>query len=143
NDLYGMRYALTLLQRDEPDQALVCFYGKLAIGMTPGTFIGGEGSCLRPLDEFGRQMYLPPNSAANANFLQQLRYLLIQDFDQNDVGRPDTLRLAFATPRSWLQDGKTIRVTNAPTAFGPVSFTIHSDLSHNTVTAEVTLPPHA
>jgi hypothetical protein len=140
NDLYGMRYALTLLERDEPDAALVCFYGKLAIGMTRDTFIGSEGSCLVPVDEFGRQMYLPPNSAANANFLQQLRYLLVQDFDLDDDGRPETLRLAFATPRRWLQDGQEIRVTAAPTAFGEVSFSIRSDLSHQRVEADVSLP---
>ena len=79
NDLYGTRYVLTLLRRDEADRALVSFYGKLAQGMTRDTFIGCEGSGMNPVDEFGRQMYLPPNSAGNANFLQQLRYLLVQD----------------------------------------------------------------
>jgi hypothetical protein len=141
NDLYGMRYALTLLERDEADAALVCFYGKLALGMTRDTFIGSEGSCLRPVDEFGRQMYLPPNSAANANFLQQLRFLLVQDLDLDDDGQPETLRLAFATPRGWLADGKEIRVAGAPTAFGEIGFTIRSDLSHGKVVAEITPPP--
>ncbi len=93
-----------------------------------------------PVDEFGRQMYLPPNSAANANFLQQLRYLLVQDFDLDDDGRPETLRLAFGTPRRWLQDGQEIGVTAAPTAFGEVSFSIHSDLAQQRVEAEVSLP---
>ncbi len=34
---------------------------------------------------------------------------------------PNTLRLLFATPKRWLEDGKTISVERAPTAFGPVS----------------------
>ncbi|MDB5321757.1 MAG: hypothetical protein JWN40_3388 [Phycisphaerales bacterium] len=143
NDLYGMRYALTLLERDEADAALVCFYGKLALGMTRDTFIGSEGSCLRPVDEFGRQMYLPPNSAANANFLQQLRYLLVQDLDLDDDGRPETLRLGFATPRRWLVDGAEIKVSGAATAFGEVGFSIRSDLAHGKVEAEVSLPARA
>jgi hypothetical protein len=140
NDLYGVRYVLTLLRRDEPDRALVSFYGKLAQGMARDTFIGCEGSGLNPVDQFGRQMYLPPNSAANSNFLQQLRYLLIQDYDTDDDGKPDTLRLCFATPRAWLADGKTIKVTNAPTDFGKISFTIQSNLSKGNVSVDLDLP---
>jgi hypothetical protein len=140
NDLYGMRYALLLLRRDEPDRALVSFYGKLAHGFTRDTFIGGEGSDIVPLDENGRLMYLPPNSAANANFLQQLRYILVQDYDLNDDGRAETLRLGFATPRGWMKSGSRIRVTNAPTEFGPVSYTIESALKDGRVNAEVTIP---
>ena len=55
-------------------------------------------------------MGLPPNSAANAHFLLMLRYMLVQDYDTNDDGRADTLRLCFATPRRWLEDGKEIVV---------------------------------
>ena len=140
NDLYGMRYALTLLQRDEADRALVSFYGKLAQGFTRDTFICCEGSDIMPLDEFGRIMYLPPNSAANSNYLQQLRYLLVQDYDLDDDGTPDTLRLAFATPRGWLKDGGRISVQRAPTAFGEVSYVIESTLSKGTIHGDVTLP---
>jgi hypothetical protein len=140
NDLYGMRRNLVLLERNEPDLALVGFYGKLAQGMTRDTFIGGEVTSLGIVDSFGRQISLPPNSAANSNFLQTLRYLLVQDYDLDDDGKPETLRLAFATPRAWLEDGKSIKVTNAPTTFGPVSFTLDSHLSQGTVSVDVDLP---
>ena len=140
NDLYTLRYTLTLLRRDEADLALVGFYGKLAHGMTRDTFIGCEGASLLPLAGNGRQMYLPPNSAANANFLEPLRYLLIQDYDMNDDGTPETLRLGFATPRRWLKDAQEIRIERAPTAFGEISFTIKSDLANHIVTADVDLP---
>jgi hypothetical protein len=143
DDLYVTRYALALLERDEPDRALVTFYGKLAQGMTRDTFIDGEVSSIVPLDEFGRQMGLPPNSTANASFLQQLRYLLVQDYDLDDDGRAETLRLGFATPRRWLEDGKEISIGRAPTQFGEVSFRIKSDLADGEVTADVQLPPRA
>ena len=143
NDLYGLRRNLVLLQRDEVDLALVTFYGKLAQGMARETFIGCEGSSLVPLDQFGRQMALPPNSSANTNYLQTLRCLLVQDYDLDDDGNPETLRLAFATPKAWLKDGGEIKVERAPTAFGDVSFTIHSDVDKGKVTADVSLPPHA
>jgi hypothetical protein len=140
DDLYGVRYAMLLLQRDEPDWALVGFYGKLAQGMTRDTFLDGESSAIIPRDRFGRQMYLPPNSAANASFLQQLRGLLVQDWDMSGDGRADTLRLLFATPRHWLRDGAAIKVERAPTAFGPASVTARSEISAGRVTATVDLP---
>ncbi len=143
DDLYTTRYALALLERDEPDRALVSFYGKLSQGMTRDTFIDGEASSIIPVDAVGRQFYLPPNSTANASFLLQLRYLLVQDYDTDDDGSPDTLRLCFATPRRWLEDGKEIVVERAPTRFGKVSFRVKSDLKHNRVTADVDLPARA
>jgi hypothetical protein len=69
-------------------------------------------------------MYLPPNSASNAAFLETLRLTLVHEIDRNGV--PVGLDLADATPRSWLQPGRTIRVVAAPTSFGPISFTIHA-----------------
>jgi hypothetical protein len=142
NDLYGMRYALALLERDEPDRALVSFYGKLAHGFTRDTFIGGEGASILPVyGGTGRQFYLPPNSAANASYQQQFRYLLIQDYDiEHSDGRADTLRLLFATPRKWLADGSEIRVERAPTQFGEVSIYVRSSLKDGAVTADLKLP---
>lgn len=140
DDLYGLRYANTLLRLDEPDRALVSFYGKLAQGMTADTFISAEGTGLKPLDEFGRPMYLPPNNSANANFLWTLRYLLVQDWDTDDDGKPETLRLLFATPRSWLRDGQTIKMAHAPTAFGDVSLMVKSRLRQGEVIVEIQPP---
>jgi hypothetical protein len=140
DDLYGVRYALLLLQRDEPDRALVGFYGKLAQGMTRETFCDGESSGIISRDRFGRQMYLPPNSSANASFLNQLRCLLVQDWDMTGNGTIDTLRLLHATPRHWLRDGATIKIERAPTAFGEVSLTARSELSKGRVTVTVDLP---
>jgi hypothetical protein len=140
DDLYGVRYGCLLQQRDEVDRALVSFYGKLAQGMTRETFTDGESSGIIPLDRFGRQMYLPPNSSANGSFLTQFRGLLVQDWDMAGGGRADTLRLLYATPRHWLRDGAKITVERAPTAFGPVSVTAHSELATGRVTATVEMP---
>ncbi len=140
DDLYSIRYTQKLFQLDEVDRALVSFYGKLAQGLTRDTFIGAEGTGLRPLDEHGRAMYLPPNSTAQAYFLWMLRYLAIQDWDMNDDGKPETLRLLFATPKRWLEDGKEIIIERAPTAFGEVSMKIKSRLSKGEVVAQIDLP---
>lgn len=140
NPLYGLRRALTLLRRDEVDQVLVSFYGMLAQGMTRDTFIGGEGCSLTPLDEGGRLFYCPPNSASNGYWLWILRCLLVQDWDMNDDGAPETLRLLYATPRRWLEDGGRIKVENALTSFGTVSVDVESKLAAGEVLATLKLP---
>ncbi|MEP6663158.1 MAG: hypothetical protein ABJC04_05775, partial [Verrucomicrobiota bacterium] len=142
DDLYGLRYVDALLRRDETDRALVSFYGKLAQGMTRNTFLSAEGTSLRPLDQFGRPMYLPPTCSGNALFLWTLRSLLVQDYDLNDDGKPETLRLFFATSPRWLEDGKEIKIENAPTAFGEVSVHVQSQLKRNEVIAEIKIPAH-
>ena len=140
NPLYGTRYTLDTLRRDDPERALVSLYGMLAQGFTRNTFICGEGCSLPPMDERGRISYCPPNSAANAHFLSMLRYTLVQDWDLDDDGQPETLRLLFATPKRWLNDGQTIKVERAPTAFGEVSMKIQSRLSQGEVIAEIDTP---
>ncbi len=140
NPLYGTRYVLDTLRRDDPERALVSFYGMLAQGFTRNTFVCGEAAALAPMDERGRIFYCPPNSAANGHLLSMLRNLLVQDWDLDDDGRPETLRLLFATPKRWLADGQTVSVERAPTAFGPVSVTITSALSRGEIVADVQLP---
>jgi hypothetical protein len=140
NPLYGLRYVEDVLRRDEPERALVNFYGALAQGCTRNTFIGAEGCSLTPLDSGGRIFYCPPNSASNAEWLSTFRRMLVQDWDLDDDGRPETLRLAFATPKRWLEDGKVIKVERAPTAFGPVSFRLESNLNKGEIIAEVDPP---
>lgn len=141
NVLYGLRYQLKLLERDERDRALVGFYGHLAQGMTRDTFVGGEGSRFVHGDRYGRSFYLPPNSAANAMFLTTLRYLLIQDWDTDDDGKPDTLRLLYGAPGRWFKDGATLKVERAPTAFGEISFRVESRLSKGEIDVMVQPPP--
>lgn len=140
NPLYGTRYVLDTLRRDEPERALVSLYGMLAQGFTRNTFVCGEGCDMESMDAGGRVFYCPPNSAANAHFLSLLRHALIQDGDLDGDGQPETLRLGFATPKRWLEDGKMLKVERAPTVFGPVSFTLQSRLQAGEVLAELDLP---
>ncbi len=140
NPLYGTRYVLDTLRRDDAERALVSFYGMLAQGLTRNTFVGGEGCTLQPVDAGGRFFYCPPNTAANAHFLSMLRNLLVQDWDLNDDGEPETLRLLFATSRRWLQDGQTITIQRAPTAFGPVSLKVQSHLSQGSIEIDLEKP---
>jgi hypothetical protein len=139
--LYGLRYQLALLRRDDRERAIVGFYGHLAHGMTRGTFLGGEGSRFLHGDAQGRSFYLPPNAASSAAWLTTLRYLLVQDWDLDQDARPETLRLLFAAPRRWLLDGQEILLEDAPTYFGPVSCRVKSEIEAGYVDVKVTPPP--
>ena len=141
DDNYTTGYTLHLLRHDDVDRALVSFYGKLAQGFTHDTFVGGEGTSLDPLDKHGRPMYLPPCTAGNAFFLWTLRHLLVQDWDTDDDGKPDTLRLLYAVPRRWLRDGAVIKFERAPTAFGNLSLETESKLSQGELLVRIALPP--
>jgi hypothetical protein len=124
DDVYGLDVARFLADNDEPDQLVLSLYGQLAAGMTLETFVSGEGSTIAPAPgEYYRSMYLPPNSLSNATFLETLRLMLIHE-TTDESGAPTGLELAYATPRAWLSDGKAIRVRDAPTSFGRISFSI-------------------
>jgi hypothetical protein len=116
DEVYGVNIARFLGAEDASDQLVLSLYGDLAAGMTPNTFVSGEGASVAPLDGLrDRAMYLPPNSVSNDAFLETLRQMLVQE-----VG--DGLRVAPATPRAWLAPGKRIVVQDLPTSFGPLSY---------------------
>jgi hypothetical protein len=124
DEVYGVNVARFLADNDRPDQLVLSLYGQLAAGMTPGTFVAGEAASVAPLDgRRYRAMYLPPSSTANAAFLETLRLMLVHETVDRS-GAPYGLQLAYATPRAWLHPGARVAVENAPTSFGPVSFSI-------------------
>jgi hypothetical protein len=126
NPVYGLNAARFLADGDRVDQLVLSLYGQLAAGMAPGTFVSGEGLSVAPLGRAShRSMYLPPNAASNASFIETLRLLLVHE-TRDPRGRPIGLELAFATPRAWLQPGKRIDVRGAPTSFGDLSFSLRS-----------------
>jgi hypothetical protein len=124
DQVYGINAARFLADNDQADQLVLSLYGHLAAGMTPGTFVSGEAASVAPLaNRYYRSMYLPPNAASNAAFLETLRLMLVHETRGRD-GEPNGLQLAYATPRGWLRAGGRMAVRRAPTAFGRVSFSI-------------------
>ena len=73
------------------------------------------------------------NGHALSYFMEQFRNLLVWE-------EGDSLWLAKATPRHWLEQGKKIAVSRAPTYFGEVAYTIVSDADHDRITATVEMP---
>ncbi len=72
-------------------------------------------------------------SSDEARFVNRLRDMLVLEDN-------DTLWLAPGTPRRWLKSKEGVQVTDAPTFFGPVSYTLHAGSRPNTVDAVVGLP---
>jgi hypothetical protein len=76
----------------------------------------------------------PPDKIfEEAAFLERFRNLLVME-------DADSLWLARATPRAWLEEGKKIKVKNAPTHFGEVSYEIVSVADEGKIVATVEMP---
>jgi hypothetical protein len=65
--------------------------------------------------------------------MEQFRNLLVWE-DGN------TLWLAKAVPRHWLEQGKKIAVKDAPTRFGAVAYEIVSDVDRGKIAATIEMP---
>jgi hypothetical protein len=146
DDLYGLRLYESFARVGDVDPLVLALYGKLAIGLTRDTYIGGEIASIVPShihDPNGndaRSLYQPPNSTNQMLLATLLRHCLVFDMT-NDQGQYDTLKLALATPRRWLNEGQHIEVSDMPTAFGPVSYRIESFIdSKNMIKAAVSMP---
>ena len=74
-----------------------------------------------------------PDNGTAGWFMENFRNLLVMEESQ-------TLWLARATPRVWLEQGKKIAVKNAPTYFGPLAYEIVSDVDHGKITATIEVP---
>lgn len=141
DNVYLPAYVKLMADRDEAERLVLTFYSKLANGQTRNTFVSGEGDTagLVPGMAF-RSSYGSPCSANNTVFLQALRLMLVRESFDRATGVPKGLFLAHATPRQWLKPGAKISVSDAPTCFGKVSYTISSDLNNNRIHGELHLP---
>jgi hypothetical protein len=143
DNVYGLSISRFIAMMDDPDRIVLSFYAKFAHGMTRNTFISGEGDTVGPFpDEYYRTFYLSPSSFNNTWFLLMLRLMLIAETDGAN-GIPDKLQLAFSTPRAWLEQGKRINVSNAPTLFGKINYQIRSDIDKGTVHVTILMPDQA
>ena len=74
-----------------------------------------------------------PDNGTAGWFMENFRDLLVMEDGES-------LWLAKATPRVWLEQGKKISVKNAPTYFGPVAYQIVSDVANGKIAATVEIP---
>jgi hypothetical protein len=63
-------------------------------------------------------------------FLMETRWMLYMEDGQ-------TLNLLPGVPRKWLENGKRIEIMNAASYFGPVSFSVISNVDQNIIVATI------
>jgi hypothetical protein len=74
-----------------------------------------------------------PDNGTAAWFIENFRNLLVME-------EGPSLWLARATPRAWLEPGRKVAISNAPTYFGALAYEIVSDADHGRITATVEIP---
>jgi hypothetical protein len=124
---YG--YWLHSLKRNQPQKAILGLYGSMAYGMSRSTYAGVECTNI----ETGGNALTLPHLRSGTQQLRLLRMMLVRE-------QGDHLLLAQAAPQHWFKPGQQVAVQNAPTAFGPVSYTIRSAVDQGRVTVQLTPP---
>lgn len=143
NNVYNAGYYEYRLRSGRRDEFLLGLYARLAFGMSRHVYVGSEGSPFIGYNTrnggFVSADYSFPNSAANAETLAIIRSMLVLEELHDNVETGD-IYVMKGVPRAWLEDGKTIRVTNAPTYFGPLSVVVSSQIKRNIITVNIQPP---
>jgi hypothetical protein len=117
------RHANIHLEADDVPSFLRSMLNQYAVDIMPGEYTFREHTTGGPPDKIYEE----------SCFLERFRNMLVMEDGQS-------LWLARATPRVWLEQGKRIAVRNAPTHFGPVAYEMISDTDHGKITATVEIP---
>ena len=126
---YTYGYLMTQMNRGDARKVLLGFWSMLAFGMTRDTYSGVECTSIAT----GANYWTLPHLYSCTQQLRLLRNMLLRESD-------DTLRIGDAIPRAWLADGKMVSVTDAPTRFGDVSYTITSAAKNGVIKINLTPP---
>jgi hypothetical protein len=131
---YGHGYGL--LQQDLTREYLLLLYSLMAHQYTRGMWTAPETRLVDP-----KRFAAPYCSPAQMTVPLLARWMLVFEEPASDV-----VWLAKGTPRSWLEEGNTIAVSNAPTRWGRLSYDLHSYLKTGRIEAKLTcasVPPSA
>ncbi len=117
------RHANIHLQADDVPNFLRSFFNQYAVDIMPGEYTFREHTTGGPPDKIYEE----------SCWLERFRNMLVMEDE-------DSLWLARATPRAWLDQGRRIVVRRAPSHFGMVGYEILSDVAAGKITATVDLP---
>ncbi|HKW61143.1 MAG TPA: hypothetical protein VJN89_01245 [Candidatus Acidoferrum sp.] len=122
---YG--YAQMLLRLDRVEEFLLFLYSHHYHDHTRGSWTAGEVSGING----GTALFCIP---AQQTIPLLVRWMLVLEDSDKDV-----LYLGKGVPRSWLVSGKTIRIENAPTRWGRVTFELRADASTRNIAGRILL----
>jgi hypothetical protein len=111
------------LLKDDVPNFLRSWLNRCAVDLNLSDYSFNEHTTFAPNDK----------SHGKAVFLSNFRNMLVLEAG-------DRLWLAKGTPRAWLEQGKRIRVGNAPTYFGTLAYEVVSDVDHGVVAATIEPP---
>jgi hypothetical protein len=112
---YAGGYLLDRMRAGEIRKVLLGFWSFMAYGMTRDTYSPVEVT----LHKTGDNHYTLPHTYSCTQQLRLLRYMLLREENGDLV-------IAQGVPSAWLEPTKRIKVTEAPTLFGPVSYRIET-----------------
>ena len=119
---YSQDLAIVLLELGRVEDFLRIFYTLLASDISHETLTTCEW-----------RGNTQPHIHSISSLIRMFRTMLIQE-------RDGALYLLQGTPRRWLEQGKTLTVTDAPTWYGDLSLHSASDLEAGTIRVQLTLP---
>jgi hypothetical protein len=119
---YTQDLAIALLELGREEEFLRMFYTILASNVSPDT-----------LTTFEWASNTQPHLHSVSSLIRMARTMLVQE-------RDGELALLQGTPRRWHQHGKVIRISDAPTYWGPLSLTSVSDIHNRRIRLHLALP---
>ena len=117
------RHANIHLQADDIPNCIRSVLNQYAVDIMPGEYTFREHTTGGPPDKIYEE----------SCFLERFRHMLVME-------EGESLWLARAAPRAWLEQGKRIAVKNASTHFGTMDYEIVSDVDHGKIMATVKMP---
>lgn len=118
---------IAYVKRDEPKHAVRALFNDFAASIYPDVLVFTE----HPVVQLGRGVGPYYKTPDECGFLNTLRMCMVSE-------EGDTLYLAKAAPVSWFRPGEKVELCDAPTYFGPVSYTI--TVTEDTIEARVKPP---
>jgi hypothetical protein len=122
-------FPLLYIARDEPKHFLRSFFNPFAAALYPDTMMLTE----HPLPTLGDWAGDHFKSSDEALSMWWLRSMFLAEHG-------DELFVGQAVPRTWLEDGKTLRVERGLTHFGEVSFEMVSHVATGTIVVNLDPP---
>ena len=115
------------LRQDDIENFLRYFFNNAML------FVGKDGQFWEHAHPENYNDCTAPDCGTAGWFVLNFRNMLLTEDE-------DILWIAKGTPRAWLDQGKKISVTDAPTAFGDLSYSILSDVDNGRITVEIDVP---
>ena len=143
--LYGLGYVLSKLHQGLINEFLLGFYAYLAYNLERDTFASRETNLIYASDLHMRSAYKVPDMSdpipcSSAVALHYLRHMLVTE-EVGKAGMPTgSLRLLSGAPRTWLSEGRAIRLSGAQTQFGAMSLQVRSEVADGRIMATIEPP---